>query len=144
MNLNSWDTSSRPVSGMILIDCSELDVDEKLALASTISDEMGGRVLALVKGKNIVLDVISGEKPEVLTVRSIVSDFISSREDGSHYSLDVSGDRIVVHPADPIPALRRKPERELPPNVRQCPFCGFITEYDELYMVHVRAHGAGV
>ncbi len=128
---------------MILIDCSELPVDEKLALAARISDEMDGRVIALVKGRDIVLDEVSGETPAISSVRSIVEDFVSHRKEGSRYSLDVSGDRIVVHPADPIPGLRKERENDLPPNLKQCPFCGFVTEYDGLYIVHVRAHGAG-
>ena len=128
---------------MIVINCSELSADEELALAGQISDEMSGSVLALVKGKDIVLDALSSEKPELWRVKAVVADFISRRKDGSNYSMDVSCDRIVVHSADPIPALRKARQNELPPNLRQCPYCAFVTEYEELYIVHVRAHGVG-
>jgi hypothetical protein len=128
---------------MIVIDCSELSADEKLALAAQISDDMSGSVLALVKGRDIVLDALSSEKPELSRVKAVVADFVSRRRDGSNYSMEASGDRIVVHSADPIPALRKERQNELPPNLRQCPYCAFVTEYEELYTVHVRAHGVG-
>src|SRR6267143_5258076 len=50
---------------LIVIDCSELSADEKLALAMQISDTLDGTAIALVKGEDIVLDEISQEKPEV-------------------------------------------------------------------------------
>lgn len=128
---------------MIVIDCSELSPDEKLALAARISDRLGGSVLVLVKGRDIVLDALSGQKPEVQDVKAVVADFIARRKDGSNYSMEVSGERILVHSADPIPALRKTRQNELPPNLRQCPYCAFVTEYDELHTVHVRAHGVG-
>jgi hypothetical protein len=128
---------------MIVIDCSELSTDEKLALAAQISDDMSGSVFALVKGVNIVLDALTREKPELSEVKAVVADFISRRKDGSEYSMDVSGDQITVHSADPVAALRKRRQNELPPNLRQCPYCAFVTEYEELYTVHVRAHGVG-
>ncbi len=41
---------------MISIDCSELSADEKLALASSISDALAGVALALIRGESIVFD----------------------------------------------------------------------------------------
>jgi hypothetical protein len=128
---------------MIVIDCSELSADEKLALAAQISDDMSGSVLALVKGKDIVLDALSSGKPELSDVKAVIAGFIARRKDGANYSMEISGDRIFVHSADPIPALRKTRQNELPPNLRQCPYCAFVTEYEELYTVHVRAHGVG-
>jgi hypothetical protein len=128
---------------VIVIDCSELSADEKLALAAQISDDMSGSVFALVKGTNIVLDALTREKPELSEVKAVVADFISRRKDGSDYSMDVSGDQITVHSADPVAALRKRRQNELPPNLKQCPYCAFVTEYEELYTVHVRAHGVG-
>ena len=57
---------------------------------------------------------------------------------------DVRGETIVVHSADPVAATRRKTENTLPPNLRQCPYCSFITQYEEEYTVHVRAHLFGI
>jgi hypothetical protein len=128
---------------VIVIDCSELSADEKLALAAQISDDMSGSVFALVKGTNIVLDALTREKPELSEVKAVVADFISRRKDGSDYSMDVSEDQITVHSADPVAALRKRRQNELPPNLKQCPYCAFVTEYEELYTVHVRAHGVG-
>jgi hypothetical protein len=126
------------------IDCTELTADEKLALASQISDELEGRALALTKSDSIVLDELTDEKVEVWTLRAIVEDFVSHRKDAEHYSVEVNGESILVHSADPVAAMRRKTENSLPPNLRQCPYCAFITEYEEEYVVHVRSHLFGV
>ena len=128
---------------MIVIDCSELSADEKLALARPDIRRHERVDLRLVKGTNIVLDALAREKPELSEVKAAVADFISRRKDESDYSMDVSGDQITVHSADPVAALRKRRQNELPPNLRQCPYCAFVTEYDELYTVHVRAHGVG-
>jgi hypothetical protein len=129
---------------MIEVDCSELSADEKLALASEISDWLEGRALALVKMDSIVLDQLTDEKVDVEALRPIVSDFISRRKDSEHYSFDVKGQTILVHSADPIAASKRKTENTLPPNLRQCPYCSFITQYEVEYVVHMRSHLFGV
>jgi len=126
---------------VILVDCSELSADEKLALASQISDRLEGVAIALVKGENIVLDELSQEKPEPSIVKETVAGFISRRRDAEHYSVEMAGERIIVHSADPISAMGKKAQNQLPPNLKQCPFCGFVTPYEELMIVHVRAHG---
>jgi hypothetical protein len=125
---------------LILIDCNELSADEKLALAMQISDRLDGEAIALVKGENIVLDELSDQKPELSAVKDVVQDFISRRKDAVHYSMEEVGERIVVHSADPIKSMRKKAQNRLPPNLIQCPYCGFVTPYEELYTVHVRGH----
>ncbi len=87
---------------MISIDCSELSADEKLALASNISEALEGVALALVKGESIVLDVLSGQKLDIKRVGEIVVNFISRRKDSEGYSVEVEGEEIIVHSADPI------------------------------------------
>jgi hypothetical protein len=129
---------------LIVIDCSELSADEKLALAMQISDTLDGMAIALVKGEDIVLDEISREKPERSAVKDAIEDFISRRKDAEHYSMEEVGERIVVHSADPVSAMRKKAQSRLPPNLKQCPHCAFITPYEEEYSVHVRAHLFGV
>ncbi len=125
---------------MILVDCTELSADEKLALASQISDSLEGIAIALVKDESIVLDVLTETKPEPEMVRQAVTGFISRRKDSEHYSLEVQGERFVVHSADPIAASKKKKQNQLPPNVVQCPYCAFVTEHQELLTVHARAH----
>jgi hypothetical protein len=127
---------------MILVDCSELSANEKLALASQLSDELEGVAVALVKGEDIILDALSAEGPEPSAVKDSVTDFISRRKDAAHYAVEVAGERIVVRSADPVLAMRNKKQNQLPPNLKQCSFCGFITQYDDLLMLHVRLHGS--
>ncbi len=71
-----------------------------------------------------------------------VTDFVSRRKDAVHYAVEVAGERIVVHSADPVSAMRKKKQKQLPPNLKQCSFCGFVTQYDDILMLHVRLHGA--
>jgi hypothetical protein len=127
---------------MILVDCSELSANEKLALASQLSDKLEGVAVALVKGEDIILDALSAEGPEPSAVKDSVTDFISRRKDAAHYTVEVAGERIVVRSADPVSAMRNKKQNQLPPNLKQCSFCGFVTQYDDLLMLHVRLHGS--
>jgi len=122
-----------------------MTVDEQIALASAISDGLGGRAVALVKDAKIVLDTISGtvSAGEIL---ALVRSFVSKRNDAQHYSVELSGDEILVHTPDPLGRSRGRKDtgQLLPPNLLKCPFCSFVTPYQELYFVHVRAHGFGV
>ena len=128
---------------MILVDCSDLSANEKLALASQISDKLEGVAVALVKGEDIVFDALSDERPEPSAVKDTVTDFVSRRKDAAHYSVEVAGERIVVRSADPVSAIRKKRQNQLPPNLKPCPFCGFVTQYEDLLILHVRLHGGG-
>jgi len=126
---------------LIVVDCSELSANEKLALASQLSDKLEGVAVALVKGEDIVLDSLSDERPEPSAVKESVTDFISRRKDSAHYAVEVAGERIIVRSADPVSAMRKKRQNQLPPNLKQCSFCGFVTEYEDLLMLHTRLHG---
>jgi hypothetical protein len=125
---------------MIEVDCAELSSDEKLALAFEISDLLEGRALALVKQESIVLDQLGDERLDVEVLRPIVGDFLSRRKDAAHYSFDVHGQKIVVHSADPVAALRNRGERTLPGNLLQCPFCWFVTQYEGELALHMKSH----
>lgn len=132
-------------SAVLEVDCAELSNDEKLALASEISDKFEGKVLALIKRDIIVLDQLTDKKIDIGTLKPVVVDFASRRKDSEYYSLEVIDDRIIVHSADPVAASRRKTEKTLPPNLKQCPVCGsFVTEYDEELVVHIRTHYFGI
>jgi hypothetical protein len=126
---------------MITIDCHELTVDEQLALAGQITGSLQGRGVALVKDEAIVLDQLSSEKVDTEEVLRVVQAFVSRRKDAEHYSAEIDSDKIVVHSADPLARSRGRREARLPPNLMQCPFCSFVTPYQEMYTVHVRSHG---
>jgi hypothetical protein len=125
---------------LIEVDCSELTGDEKLALASAFSESLEGSGLALIKGDNIVVDQLTSRRIEAERIVSIIREFTSKRKQSSLYSVEVDGDTIVVHSPDPIAALRKKATNGLPPNVLQCPACGFITSSQEKYDFHLRSH----
>ena len=129
---------------MITIDCHELTVDEQLALAAAISDGLGGRAVALVKDTQIVLDPLSNPDPDPSDVTAIIRSFLSKRKEAEHYSLDANGERLVVHSADPLARARGRREMSLPTNVLKCPWCAFVTQYQEMYTVHVRSHVVGL
>ena len=140
-------------SSSFSVDCNELTMDEELALAGEISDSLRGEGIALVNGPTIVFDAFSndGRVDEALVERT-VRDFISRRNDHEFYSVEKAvdgggggGTSLIVHSADPVAAARRRRATEkLPPNLMRCPFCPFVTPYEELYVIHVRSHGFGI
>jgi len=137
-----------PVRGsLIQVDCSEMTLDDQLALAAAISDGLEGRAVALVKDDKIVLDTMANtiSTGEVL---KIVMGFVSRRKDPQHYSIDSNGDDIVVHTPDPLARSRGRKDsgQWLPDNLLKCPWsgCGFVTPYQELYAIHVRSHGLNI
>jgi len=130
---------------LIEVDCSELTVDEQIALASAISDGLGGRGMALVKDAKVVLDTISGNV-STGDVLALVRNFVTRRKDAESYSVETKGDEIIVHTPDPLARSRgrRDTGQLLPPNLLKCPFCSFVTPYQEYYNIHVRSHGFGI
>ena len=109
-------------------------------MASAISEELEGLALALVSDGKIVIDELS-DSVTLESVKEVVKRFVARRKDGPLYSLEASGSDIMVHSADPIKAMRKHRPDELPPNMMKCPFCSFVTPYEELYVVHTRSHG---
>ena len=127
---------------MTQVEGSEMTVDEQLALASAISDGLAGRAVALINGTRIVLDEVQG-KADPAEVERIARDFASRRKDPQEWSVEASGSSIVVRSADPLSRSRgrRDTGQLLPDNLFKCPFCPFVTPYEELYVVHYRSHG---
>ncbi len=125
---------------MIEIDCSELTADEQLALAGAITEALQGSGMAFVKGKMIALDALAGSPIDEKTVESAVGRFVARRQHSEWYSTERQGDRFIVHSADPVAAKRPSRPKGLPPNLYKCPFCPFVTPYEEAYVVHYRAH----
>ena len=127
---------------MIEVDCSEMTLDDQLSLASAISDGLGGRAVALVKDDKLVLDTMSN-KIGVDEVANLVRGFASKRKDAAHYSVETDGEKVKVHTPDPLARSRGRKDtgQLLPDNLLKCPWCSFVTPYEELYNVHVRSHG---
>ena len=125
---------------MIVVDCTELSSDEKLALADAISTGLEGLAFALPKGDSIVLDQLTEEKVDQDRVMPIIKDFFARRKASSDYSAEIKGETIVVHSSDPIAAMQKKRGSQLPPNLYQCPFCPYVTQYEEQSILHSRLH----
>ena len=128
----------------ITIDCHEITLDEQIALASAISDELHGKAIAFIRDAEIVVDPIDKDRTETVEIEAIVRAFVSRRKDAKHYSVDRDGDLLVIHSPDPLIRDRGRSWAHLPDNLLQCPFCFFVTQYQELYNIHVRSHGFGV
>jgi hypothetical protein len=126
---------------VIAVDCSELTTDEQLALASEISDALAGKWVALIRDKKIVFGPVLGGEFDQGIVEAAVRDFVGRRKEHQWFSVEWEGDKLLVHSADPIRALERRDRPGLPPNVLKCPFCSFVTTYQEAYVVHTRSHG---
>jgi hypothetical protein len=125
------------------IECSELTMDEELELAGEISESLKGKGVALVNGGKIVIDSFGEELLDESAVESAVSRFVADRKEHEFYSAERVGNALVVHSADPVAAPLRRATEKLPPNLMKCPFCSFVTPYQELYTVHTRSHGFG-
>ena len=126
---------------MISIECAELTTDEQLALAGAISDGLGGMAVALVKDTKVVLDPMSNKEPDPSQVEAIIRNFISRRKDSQYYSFERDGASFVIHSPDPLARGRSRKKETVPENLLKCPWCAFVTPYEELYNVHCRAHG---
>ena len=129
---------------MLTIDCHELTVDEQLALASALSEDLQGEALAFVRDDDIVFDVISGKGVDVARAFAVAKDFVARRKDAQYYSIERDGERLIVHSADPLARSRERKRPDLPANILKCPACGFVTQYEEALVVHWRAHYAGL
>ncbi len=123
------------------MDCSELSMDEELALASEISDALEGKWVAVVKDEKIVFGPVMGGDLDEAVVESRIVNFIGRRKEHEFFSVERKGDTFFVHSADPIAAQEHRAQPGLPPNVLKCPFCPFVTPYQEAYVVHTRSHG---
>ena len=97
--------------------------------------------MAFVKCRRIVLDNMSDSPIDEVAVLRSMAQFIARRKNADLYSLERKGNTVIVHSADPIAAKHRARVNGLPPNLYQCPFCPFVTPYEEAYVVHYRAHG---
>jgi len=126
---------------MIIIRCAELTTDEQLALAENITEKMVGEVLALARGKDIVFDQLGDAEPSREQIEGAIRDFLARRNDAAHYSYEWDGDSMVIHSPDPLNAERHRRPPGLPDNIYKCPFCPFVTPYEEMYVVHYRSHG---
>ncbi|MBI3858717.1 MAG: hypothetical protein HY296_00540 [Thaumarchaeota archaeon] len=125
---------------MIVIDCKEMSTDEEIALASTISDGLEGVALGLIRNGEIVIDPFPGSEPDYNRVLEIVRGFVSRRKRPEDYGIEEDGETITVHPPVPLPRKRVRNPQVLPPNLLKCPYCAFVTPYEEMYVVHTRAH----
>ena len=125
---------------MIKVDCSELTQEEQLALAASISDELQGKSLALVKGSSIVIDRISGPKLDVAQLVCLVEKFVSKRKDANYYGVERQEDKVVVRSPDPIAAKRNRTHYRVPPGAYQYPACGLILPDEGKYQIHLRTH----
>lgn len=131
---------------MISVDCHEITLDEQLALAGAITDALGGRAVAMIKDEYVVLDQVSGKSPALSELAAVVQDFVARRKDAQYYSVEVVDGKVTVHSPDPLVRSRGRKDtgQLLPDNLLKCPFCSFVTPYQELYDVHFRSHGFGL
>jgi hypothetical protein len=126
---------------MITIDCHEFTLDEQLALATAISDGLRGKALALIQDSKIVIDPIGKDRTELDEVKTLTRFFLSRRKDAQHNSVERDGNFLLTHSPDPPARTRGRKRTQLPGNLLQCPFCGFITSNQGPYDIHVRSHG---
>jgi hypothetical protein len=84
----------------------------------------------------IVFDELVEGAMDLRTTTRLVGDFLG--EKAPDCRLESEGDAIIVR--SPVPRVKTAPNESLPPGLLQCPFCAFVTLYEEEYTVHERAH----
>lgn len=94
-----------------------------------------------MKDTKIVLDKLGKPDPSPSETEEIVRRFLARRKDAERYSLDADDGAFVIHSPDPLARSRGRKQGGLPENLLKCPFCSFVTPYQELYDVHFRSHG---
>jgi hypothetical protein len=125
------------------IDCRELTADEQLALAGAITGALQGKGVALVRGSSIVIDWLGGEPADDEAALAAILEFLARRHEANQYTVEKGARGWVLHSPDPVRASKRRRQAGLPPNLMKCPFCSFVTPYEEEYVVHYRSHGFG-
>ncbi len=125
---------------MIKVDCSELSGETKLAMAEAISNGLNGMGVALLDGKYIAIDTLSGPDVGADLVQSILRSYIDGRKDASAYRIESDGKHIVVHSSVSMSPQEKRVEDRLPPGLFQCPVCGFVTTSEDGYHDHLRIH----
>ncbi len=130
---------------MIEVSCTEMTLDDQLALASAISEGLEEKAVAIVRDDVIVVDVMAG-RVEPREVLNVVRDFVSKRKEAQYYSVEADGEGIIIHSPDPLARSRGRKDtgQLLPDNLMKCSFCSFVTPFEELYTVHMRSHGFGL
>jgi hypothetical protein len=125
---------------MIKVDCSELSGEMKLALAEAITRGLDGTGVALLDGKYIAIDTLSGPDIGADRVQSILRSYISGRKDASALTVESDDQRVVVRSSAPVSAREKRVEERLPPGLFQCPVCGYVTTSEDAYHDHLRLH----
>lgn len=74
-------TSENMKSVSLCVDCSELAMDEELALRSRISDSLQRRGIALVNGEKIISDLFVEGQMDERGVESAVSEFVARKKE---------------------------------------------------------------
>lgn len=85
-----------------------------------------------------MIDQMSKSRVTTAVVLPVIEAFVSRRKDPTYYSVEVSGDNIIVHLHDLLKGDEKKMIRRLPPGFLQCSLCGFLTKDRERLSLHIR------
>jgi hypothetical protein len=125
---------------MIKVDCTELSGETKLALAEAITKGLEGAGVALLDGKYIAIDTLSGPEIGADRVQSILRSYIAGRKDASAFTVESDNQHVVVRSSARVSTREKRVEDRLPPGLFQCPVCGYVTTSEDAYHDHLRIH----
>ncbi|MGP8056566.1 MAG: C2H2-type zinc finger protein [Nitrososphaerales archaeon] len=117
-----------------------MTVEEKVALASAISDDLEGSGIALIKGEEIAIDKVTEAEVGTSKLFEMVKDFISNQKDSAEYLVDVTNDVVNVRSRRPLSEAKKGQGTPPLPGLFQCPVCGYVTPFKEKYDLHIRSH----
>lgn len=104
-------------------------------LAAGIAEELASlEVVPIIKNNEIMLDDSSSKR--TVSVEEALSYVRRSLEKSrtKYRYLYVKGETIYVEDLE-------GEEKTSEPPLLFCPFCGYVTQYEEIYWIHVKSHG---
>lgn len=109
--------------------------ENTINLAASLAEELGSlEVFPIIKNNEIVLDDSSSSR--ILSIEEALPYIRRSLEKSKtkYRYIHVKGETIYIEDVE-------SGEKISEPPLLFCPFCGYATQYEEIYWIHVKSHG---
>ena len=123
---------------MITIDCKDLE-DLMLEAAVYLADNI--EAVTAIKTACIALDPLTDSKLNTKNVKTHLEGFLTKRGILQDFIIKVDGEKIKVTAI----SERKIEDKNVQSPFLMCPHCGFVTPYEEVLDVHMKADlGGGI
>ena len=121
---------------MITIDCKDME-DLLLEAAVYLADNIGA--VPAIKTGCIALDPLTDSELNTNNVKTHLERFLTERGIIQHFIIKVGGEMIKITAI----SERKIQENNIQSPFLMCPYCGFVTSYEEELDVHMKADLSG-